>query len=140
MVVATWLSLARPVRIDVPGGWYHVTNRGNERRPIFHDDKDRLRFLELLAEWPARFETRLHAYVLMDNHFHLFVETPAANLSRAMQWLQVSLLGLGQPASSKGPGHLYRRGQRFTINIRAGKDLGAGASGWGKRSGRGARA
>ena len=82
--------MARPVRIEIPGGWYHVTARGNERRRIFADDKDRGRFVELLAEWVERFGLRLHAYVLMDNHYHLLVETPHANLSQAMQWLGVS--------------------------------------------------
>ena len=82
--------MARPVRIDVAGGWYLVTNRGNERRAVFRDDKDRLRFLELLAALPVRFAVRIHAYVLLDNHFHLCVETPAANLSQIMQWLQVA--------------------------------------------------
>ena len=82
--------MARSLRINLVGGWYHVTARGNERRAIFRDDKDRARFLELLAEWVQRFGLRLHAYVLLDNHYHLLVETPLANLSAAMQWLGVS--------------------------------------------------
>jgi putative transposase len=49
-----------------------------------------LHFLELLSELPSRFGVRLHAYVLMDNHYHLLMETPEANLSRALQWLNVS--------------------------------------------------
>ena len=43
--------MARPVRIEVRGGWYHVTARGNERRAVFRDDRDRRHFLELLQEW-----------------------------------------------------------------------------------------
>jgi len=82
--------MARPLRIDLRGGWYHVTARGNERRAIFRDEKDRVHFVELLADWVERFGLRMHAYVLMDNHYHLLVETPRANLSPAMQWLQVS--------------------------------------------------
>mgnify|MGYP000173929742 CR=1 FL=1 len=82
--------MARPLRIDVPGGWYHVTARGNERRAIFLDDRDRERFVGLLAELPGRFGVRVHAYVLMSNHWHALVETPEANLSRAIQWVQVS--------------------------------------------------
>jgi REP element-mobilizing transposase RayT len=82
--------MARPLRILRPGGRYHVTARGNERRAIFRDDRDRRRFLELLAELPTRFGTRLHGWVLMGNHFHLLVETPEANLSRTGQWLNVS--------------------------------------------------
>jgi len=82
--------MARPWRIEVPGGRYHVTARGNERRDIFRDDRDRQRFLELLAALPERFGVRLHAYVLLRNHFHLLLETPEGNLSRTCQWLNVS--------------------------------------------------
>jgi REP element-mobilizing transposase RayT len=56
--------MARPLRIDVPGEWYHVTARGNERRAIFLDDRDRERFVGLLAELPGRFGVRVYAYVL----------------------------------------------------------------------------
>ena len=82
--------MARPLRIDIAGGWYHVTGRGNERRNIFWEDGDRVKFLSYLEEWVERFGVRLHGYVLMDNHYHLLVETPEANLSRAMHWLNVS--------------------------------------------------
>jgi REP element-mobilizing transposase RayT len=82
--------MARPLRIERPGGRYHVTARGNERKAIFRQDTDRFHFLKLLTEQTERFGTRIHAYILMDNHFHLMLETPEANLSRAMQWLGVS--------------------------------------------------
>ena len=82
--------MARPLRIDVPGGWYHVTARGNERRAVFLDARDRDRFVGLLAELPGRFGVRVHAYVLMGNHWHTLIETPDANLSRVVQWVQVS--------------------------------------------------
>lgn len=82
--------MARALRIQCPGGRYHVTARGNERRDIFWDDPDRFRFLELLGELGERFGIKVHAYVLMDNHYHLLLETPEPNLSRAMQWCNVS--------------------------------------------------
>jgi putative transposase len=82
--------MARPLRIERPGGRYHVTARGNERKAIFRQDADRFHFLELLAELSERFGSKLQAYVLMDNHFHLLLETPEPNLSRSMQWLGVS--------------------------------------------------
>src|SRR3974390_2679775 len=82
--------MARPLRIERTGGRYHLTARGNERKPIFRDDSDRYHFVELLSDLRERFGAKVHAYVLMDNHFHLLVETPEANLSRAMQWLGVS--------------------------------------------------
>jgi putative transposase len=82
--------MARPLRIERPGGWFHCTARGNEQRPIYRDDRDRQHFCELLAEMVERFRIRLHVYVLMTNHYHLLLETPEPNLSRAMQWLNVS--------------------------------------------------
>src|SRR5215472_1190357 len=82
--------MARPLRIEQPGGRYHVTARGNERKAIYRNDSDRAHFLEVLAEVVERFGIRIHAYALMDNHYHLLVETPEANLSRAMQWVNVS--------------------------------------------------
>lgn len=82
--------MARPPRVVRPGAWYHITARGIDRRPIFHDDRDRAHFCELLAEMVDRFRVVLHGYVLMSNHYHLLLETPLPNLSQAMQWLNVS--------------------------------------------------
>jgi len=82
--------MARPLRVERAGAWYHVTARGNERSSIFRDDRDRRHFCDLLAELTERFRFALRAYVLMENHYHLMVETREANLSRAMQWLNVS--------------------------------------------------
>ena len=79
--------MARPLRLEFPGALYHVTTRGNARQDIFVDDEDRQRFLDVLTRVVARFHLLLHAYCLMDNHFHLVVETPDANLSRAMRQL-----------------------------------------------------
>jgi len=82
--------MPRLLRVEHPGLWQHLTARGNERRVIFRDQRDREHFLALLAEWVERFQMRLHAYVLMDNHYHLLAETTTANLSGAMQWLNGS--------------------------------------------------
>jgi putative transposase len=71
--------MARALRIERPGGRYHVTARGNERKEIFRDDTDRFHFLESLGELAERFGVRVHAYVLMDNHYHLLLETPEAD-------------------------------------------------------------
>ncbi len=65
-------------------------SRGINRQPIFMEDRDREHFLELLETAVDRFRIRLHAYVLMDNHFHLLVETPEGNLSVALQWIKQS--------------------------------------------------
>jgi REP element-mobilizing transposase RayT len=82
--------MARPVRVEFAGAVYHVTARGNERRSIFRDDKDRERFLETLTEMVERFSLRVHAYCLMPNHYHVVVGTPLGNLSQAVGWLQVT--------------------------------------------------
>ncbi|MBU1695096.1 MAG: transposase [Verrucomicrobia bacterium] len=82
--------MARPVRVDVEGGWYHITARGIERRTIFEDPRDHEHFLELLPALRERYGVELHAYVLMGNHYHLLIRTPHANASAALQWLNVS--------------------------------------------------
>jgi len=79
--------MARPLRIEYEGAVYHVTSRGNSGARIFHDDVDRSRFLEVLKSVIARFGWICHAYCLMDNHYHLLIETPDPNLSRGMQHL-----------------------------------------------------
>jgi len=82
--------MARPLRIEAVGAWYHITARGNERRAIFRDDDDRRQFLGLVGELEERFGVAVHAYVLLDNHYHLLLRPLAGNVSRAMQWLGVS--------------------------------------------------
>jgi putative transposase len=82
--------MARPLRLDIPGGWYHVVNRGVENRPIFPDAEASENFLELLSKLPDRFAVKIHGYVLMATHYHLQIETQNANLSQAVQWLNVS--------------------------------------------------
>ena len=80
--------MARPLRIEYCGAVYHVMARGNQGQPIFRDDKDRWRFLETLGEAAEKTGWRIHAYVLMGNHYHLLVETPEGNLVAGMKWLQ----------------------------------------------------
>ena len=82
--------MPRQLRHHVPGGWYHLTTRGLGRREIFGTDRDREHFLELLGGMVERYGVILHAYVLMENHYHLLVESPEGNVSRAMQWLNTS--------------------------------------------------
>lgn len=79
--------MSRPLRLEFPGAIWHVTSRGNDRGTVFLDDGDRLEFLEVLSRVVAVMRWRLHAYVLMGNHYHLLVETPEPNLSRGMRQL-----------------------------------------------------
>lgn len=78
--------MARKLRVQYPGAIYHVVNRGDRREPIFKDDLDRRRFIETLGEACAKTSWQVHAYCLMDNHFHLVLETPLANLVPGMKW------------------------------------------------------
>ncbi|MHC4176327.1 MAG: transposase [Planctomycetota bacterium] len=82
--------MARPLRIEFPGALYHVTSRGNERKPIVRDDADRQERLDWLRRTVETYGWRLHAFVLMRNHDHVFVETPEPNLSAGMQYLNGS--------------------------------------------------
>ena len=79
--------MARPLRIEFDGAIYHVTSRGNARADIFADDEDRQTFLKCLGKVINHFHWLCHAYCLMDNHYHLVVETPEANLAKGMRQL-----------------------------------------------------
>jgi putative transposase len=77
--------MARPLRLEHSGAIWHVTARGNERGDVFRDDVDREEFLSVLGRTVSLYGWRLHAYVLMGNHYHLLVETPEPTLSRGMR-------------------------------------------------------
>lgn len=82
--------MPRQLRHHRPGGWYHITTRGLGRRTLFHTDNDRRHFVGLLEGMVERYHIILHAYVLMGNHYHLLIESPEGNVSRALQWLNTS--------------------------------------------------
>jgi putative transposase len=79
--------MSRPLRIEYAEAVYHVTSRGNARRSIFRDDKDRGMLLNILREVNDRYHWVCHAYCLMNNHYHLVIETPDGNLSKGMRHL-----------------------------------------------------
>ena len=79
--------MARPLRIEYPGAVYHMTARGNAKNDIFHSDTDRNTFLKILSGVVLRYNWLCHAYCLMDNHYHLLIETPDGNLSVGMRQL-----------------------------------------------------
>lgn len=79
--------MARQLRIEYPGAVYHVTSRGNARNDIYLNKEDRINFLATLDTVVRRFNWRCHAYCLMDNHYHLMIETPEGNLSKGMRQL-----------------------------------------------------
>jgi REP element-mobilizing transposase RayT len=79
--------MARPLRIEFDGALYHVSSRGNDRKATFKDDRDRDLFLNTVAKVIERFHWICHAYCLMNNHYHLVIETPDGNLSKGMRQL-----------------------------------------------------
>ena len=79
--------MARPLRLEFAGALYHVTSRGNRQDDIYELDIDRESFLTVLADVCKSYNWVCHAYCLMDNHYHLLIETPDANLSRGMRQL-----------------------------------------------------
>jgi len=79
--------MARPLRIEYDGAVYHITSRGNARKPIYKEDEDRRIFLEVLHRANTRYKWLCHAYCLMNNHYHLIIETSDGNLSHGMRQL-----------------------------------------------------
>ena len=76
--------MSRPLRIEYPGAFYHVTSRGNERKMVFQSTRDRERYLTYLESAHDRYGAIIHVYCLMGNHYHLLLETPRGNLSNVL--------------------------------------------------------
>ena len=79
--------MARPLRYEAAGAVYHVMARGDGGKTVFENDKDRYGWVDLLERACGRFGWRVHAWVLMGNHFHLLLETPEPNLVAGMKWM-----------------------------------------------------
>lgn len=77
--------MSRPLRIEYPGAWYHVMNRGRGSERVFFTDTDREAFIKVLRETFQLWNMRISAYCLMSNHYHLLIQTPDGNLSRCMR-------------------------------------------------------
>ncbi len=99
--------MGRQARIEYEGAVYHVMSRGNHQQPIYRSDEDCALFLRTLAEACGRCGWRIHAYVLMGNHYHLLLETPEANLVAGMRWLQGTYTKRFS-ALHKERGHLFQ--------------------------------
>jgi putative transposase len=108
--------MSRPLRIQYPDAYYHVTCRGNERGKIFRDTEDQKEFLRLLARSIIIFEVQLLTYALIPNHFHLLVFTPKGYLSEFMRHFNISYTGSFN-RKYKRTGHLYHEliGVGFTF-------------------------
>jgi len=99
--------MSRPLRIEYPGAVYHVTSRGNEKKPVFKDDTDRENFLNIVQHVNKRYNWLCHAYCLMTNHYHLLIETPDGNLSLGMRQLNSVYTQLFNKRHGR-PGHLFQ--------------------------------
>jgi REP element-mobilizing transposase RayT len=108
--------MARPLRIQYPGAYYHVTCRGNERKKIFFDEEDRKIFLEKLSLSLDIYNVNLLAYICMLNHFHLLLRTPQGNLSEFMRHFNISYTSTFNKRHRR-VGHLYQgRYKSFLID------------------------
>ena len=99
--------MARPLRIEYPGAFYHVTSRGNERKDVFKSQRDRDKFLEYLASATKRYSAIIHAYCLMSNHYHLLLETPEGNLAQIMRHINGAYTTYFN-VKRKRAGHLFQ--------------------------------
>jgi len=99
--------MARKQRIEYPGAVYHVLSRGNYRKELFLKEKTGEAFEGCLFEVVERCGWKLHAYVIMSNHYHLAVETPEPNLVQGMKWLQ-GTFGTRFNRFRKERGHVFQ--------------------------------
>jgi REP element-mobilizing transposase RayT len=99
--------MARQARYEAAGAIYHVMARGDGGRDVFEDDRDRLKWLDRMEEVCGKYGWRVHAYVLMGNHFHLLLETPQPNLVAGMKWL-MGVHSQDWNRKRKRRGHVYQ--------------------------------
>jgi len=99
--------MSRQLRIEYPGAFYHVYSRGNQKQRIFFSDEDRYYFLKVLREAHERLGAVAHLYCLMDSHYHLALETPDANLSRIMHFMN-SAYSIYLNKKHERCGHLFQ--------------------------------
>jgi REP element-mobilizing transposase RayT len=99
--------MSRQLRIEFAGALYHITSRGNAQEAIYRNDEDRTEFLSLLNITCNRFNWYCHAYCLMDNHYHLLIETNTSNLSKGMKHLNGTYTQFFN-RTHKRVGHVYQ--------------------------------
>ena len=109
--------MARPLRITYPGAFYHVTSRGNERKDVFKSKRDREKFLEYFKSATKRYDAVIHVFCLMDNHYHLLLETPSGNLPQIMQHINGAYTTYFNVKHGRS-GHLFQgRYKAILVNI-----------------------
>ncbi len=109
--------MSRPLRVQYPDALYHVTNRGNERKAIYRDDADRKEFLKILSQSITTYGVILHSFVLMENHYHLLVQTPLANLGEFMRHFNITYTSHYNRRHNRA-GHLFQgRYKSFLVEL-----------------------
>lgn len=101
--------MARPIRIEYSGAVYHITTRGNDRQSIYETKADRYRFLTIVEQACKRYQWSVYAYCLMDNHYHLLIETREPTLSKGMRHINgVYTQWFNNTRNEKRFGHLFQ--------------------------------
>ncbi len=117
--------MARPLRIEYAGAYYHVMNRGNRRQTVFAEPRDYELFLERLGQFGTQFDVRVLCYCCLPNHFHLYLRTGQANLSRFMQSLLTSFT-ISLNRRHRSSGHVFQG--RFMAHLVDNEEYGAQVS------------
>ena len=99
--------MARQLRIEYPGAFYHITSRGNQKQPIALSDRDRFTFLRIIRDACEKFGAIIHTYCIMGNHYHLLLQTLSANLSRIMHFINTTYTHYFNWKNGKS-GHLFQ--------------------------------
>jgi len=99
--------VARPLRVQFPGAFYHITSRGNERKPVFRTDTDRKKFLSYLQSAHEKYGALFHCYCFLPNHYHLLLETPRGNLSEILHHINGAYTTYFN-VKRKRSGHLFQ--------------------------------
>ena len=99
--------MSRSLRIVYAGAFYHVTSRGNERKAVFRTHRDREKFLSYLESATERYRAVVHVYCLMNNHYHLLIETPSGNISQIMHHIKTAYTAYFNTKHERS-GHLFQ--------------------------------
>jgi REP element-mobilizing transposase RayT len=99
--------MGRPLRIEFEDALYHIISRGNAREKIFIDKEDRMHFFAILKDYHIRWHAIYHCFALMDNHYHLLLETPGGNLSAIMHGINSRYTGYINRKYNR-VGHLFQ--------------------------------
>jgi REP element-mobilizing transposase RayT len=99
--------MGRPLRIEYPGAFYHITSRGNERKPIYQANRDYEKFLAYLESASERYGAQIHCFCLMPNHYHLLLETPRGNMAAILHHINTSYTNYFNAKHGR-VGHLFQ--------------------------------